>query len=78
MHYFGLGVYLIHFFSYFYTSLANPGIPNRKYSCENIRTVDTIKKNLKICDYCNIVMDPDKKMVHCEDCGVCIEGKFIV
>jgi len=42
----------------------------------NLRPSDPSKKNIRICDTCNIVMEEGKKIVHCEDCGVCIEGKY--
>ncbi len=73
LHYIGLTLYLIHIFSYTYTAFANPGIPKKKnyiemYGCET-------KRNLKICDKCNVIMDEEKKTYHCDMCGVCIDGK---
>jgi hypothetical protein len=76
LHYVGIAIYLLHIFSYSYTALVNPGIPNKRNSTYNLRPADPSKRNIKICDICHIVMDEDKKIVHCEDCGVCIEGNI--
>jgi hypothetical protein len=42
---------------------------NLKYSIKNMNI-----KNFRICNVCNFIMNMDENTVHCEDCGICIEG----
>lgn len=63
-------------FSYWYTALKNPGIPKKELWLNNGKEV-TIK-NSRICYICNVIMNLDEGTEHCDDCGVCIEGKIFL
>jgi len=78
LHYVGITIYLFHFFSYAYTALINPGMPQKKKGYTDIMHNENTNKSIKICDICNIIMDEAKKTVHCDDCGICIEGILIL
>lgn len=67
----GLLVYLLQIISYSYTFLVNPGLPDKSMSIE----MNSEKTNLKICHRCGIVILPNMKINHCEDCNVCVVGK---
>lgn len=74
----GFVIYLIHMICYIYTVLKNPGIPAQEMELENSDLKEVLKgiKNYKICKICNVIMNRNKETNHCEDCGVCIEGKL--
>ena len=67
-------VFLINFFSFLYTILINPGIPERKYYSRNY--IKTIKKEEKSnyvkCKVCNIITPKKLKVTHCYYCNVCV------
>jgi hypothetical protein len=73
----GFFLYLIHIISYAYTALKNPGIPKQEMELENSDLKEVLKKikNYKICKICNVIMNRNKDTNHCDDCGICIEGK---
>lgn len=74
---FGIVVYLTQILSYFYTFLKNPGIP--KNNSEQVMYDTKMRSNggYKFCNQCHIFINTDNKVNHCEDCNVCIEGKFL-
>jgi uncharacterized membrane protein YccF (DUF307 family) len=73
----GFFIYLIHIISYIYTALKNPGIPLQEMELQNSNLKEVLKKikNYKICKICNVIMDRNKDTSHCDDCGICVEGK---
>ena len=55
------------------TALINPGMPTAKPITRE--RLETIKNNRRLyCAICKIEIVPEKKIVHCEDCDVCVEG----
>ena len=51
------------------------GIITPEYYIENYKQdKSTKKKKSKICEKCNVVMDNSKRIVHCEECNICIMG----
>jgi len=53
-------------------------MPQKKKGYTDIMHNENTNKSIKICDICNIIMDEAKKTVHCDDCGICIEGILIL
>lgn len=70
----GWVIYFSQIFSYTYTFLVNPGLPNKSMSLSKFEGRDS--SAVKICDKCGIIVELGKGIVHCEDCGVCIIGKI--
>ena len=80
----GVGIFLIQNLSYWYTALANPGIPIKYHlnnmNLENIveekgsRKIKSSDKSHRICRVCNILINIDLDMIHCDECDVCVEG----
>jgi hypothetical protein len=74
--------YILQFVFHALTSIVDPGIPNRKYICpleivENGKINEDKKeeyKHHKICLTCNIIVENDKEISHCEECNICIEN----
>jgi hypothetical protein len=63
--------------AYILTFLWNPGLPSQAM---NVSYFEANKekialKNYRICKVCQVVMNMDEYTEHCDDCGVCIEGK---
>lgn len=83
----GIILYLIQVTLHIFLLLVNPGIPNRKFYIsegvmQSILTYLEYTKSetfdkYKICKICNIYVTPDSVVTHCEDCNICIQGKFI-
>ena len=83
--YCGIIIYFFFIVLFFYNFLINPGIPNRKYYISDnvIRSIYTYLEytnsdsfdKYKICKICNIYVPPEKTVIHCEDCNICIAGK---
>jgi hypothetical protein len=50
--------------------------PEVNNNINNVRKVKKSKKveNKRICRSCNLLIDLDLDMIHCEDCDVCVEG----
>ena len=65
--------------SYIYTAMKNPGIPGFEMELQNGNLKEVLKgiKNYKICKICNLIMNRNEGTGHCEDCGVCVEGKYL-
>ncbi len=84
--YAGLMIYLLQIFSQIYCTLINPGIPHRNnYVSDGI--MHTIYQNVKhnnykfdkyrVCKRCNILVTVEQQVTHCEECNICVEGKFL-
>ena len=67
-------MFYTHFFSFIYTVLINPGIPERKYYSKNY--IQNIKKEEKSkyikCKICNIITPKELNVSHCYYCNVCV------
>ena len=67
-------IFIIHFFSYLLTIIANPGIPDRKYYSKNY--IQNIKKGEESkydkCKICNIITPKELNVSHCYYCDVCV------
>ena len=62
--------YFFYFISYSGTALLNPGYPER-----NEESISGKSRRLyKYCEECKIWVRIDRKIVHCRECGICIEG----
>jgi len=83
--YIGISIYLIQSISQIYTMLINPGIPNKNnYISENVLQI--IYLNMKMsgitfekyrtCKVCNILVNKDDNVIHCDDCDICVKGRF--
>ena len=67
---FGIFSFSIYFFSYTGTFLLNPGYPER-----NEDSLDgTPRIKYKFCTECEIWERIDRNILHCSECGICIEG----
>lgn len=84
--YTGMLIYFLQVLSQTYTTLRNPGIPHRNnYVSDTI--MHTIYQNIRynnykfdkyrICKACNILVNTDQKVTHCEECNICYEGNRI-
>ena len=62
-------------FSYLFTILRNPGMPERKRFSLNPGATDGIRR-FKTCRICKVIMNLDKKTYHCHFCCICVEGIF--
>ena len=65
--------------------LINPGIPNKNnYISDNVMQI--IYMNMKMsgltfdkyrtCKICNILVNKDDIVIHCDDCNICVKGKY--
>ena len=67
-------IFIIHFFSFLFTVIANPGIPERKYYYNNY--IKNIKKEEESeynkCKKCNIITPKILNVSHCYYCDVCV------
>ena len=73
-----LGLFLSFYqiFSYLICSLMNPGIPPKELWIENyFKNKENFGQSMnKICKECKIIMRLSDKIVHCDDCNMCIMG----
>ena len=67
---FGIFSFLFFFISYTGTFLLNPGYPKRDENSLNGKPRNIYKR----CMYCDIWERVDMGIMHCMDCGVCVEG----
>ena len=67
---FGISSFSIYFISYSGTFLLNPGYPERNEDS----LIGRPKIRYKYCNECEIYERVDRKISHCNICGVCIEG----
>ena len=67
-------IFGIHFFSFLYTIIVNPGIPERKYYTRNyIRNINKEDKSkYNRCKICNIITPKTLNVTHCYYCNVCV------
>ena len=81
--YFGLGIFLIQIITQLYTTMINPGIPNKNnYVSDSVMQIITQNMKLsglkfdkyRICKICNILVTKDDNVIHCEDCDICVKG----
>jgi hypothetical protein len=83
MKYIGNTLYVIQVISQIYTTIINPGIPHRNnYISDEV--METLYQNMRlnnvnfdkyrICRQCNILVNTDQHITHCEECDVCIIG----
>ncbi len=84
--YIGLAIFLVQITSQVYTTLINPGIPHKNnYISDSVMQI--IYKNMKlsgltfdkyrICKICNILVNKDQDVIHCDECNICVEGKIL-
>ena len=73
---FGLFLSFVQISSYLTCSLMNPGIPPKELWIENyFKNKNNFGQNMhKICKECKIIMRISDKIVHCDDCNMCIMG----
>ena len=85
--YFGISIFLIQVMIHLYTMLINPGIPNKNnYISENVLQI--IYMNMKMsgmtfdkyrtCKICNILVNKEDGVIHCDDCNICVKGNFFI
>jgi len=70
----GIGIFSIWLLSYSYTFLKNPGLPKYNYNPTDVKN----KTGIDYCSICKIYLNKDKKIRHCHDCNICIEGIFCI
>lgn len=86
--FFGIVLYFIQVLSYTYTFLKNPGIPINKEISTEMKAEADIEINNKrknrnrtggyqFCNKCHIYVETKSNTNHCEDCNVCVEGKYL-
>lgn len=82
--YIGISIYLIQELSQVYTMLINPGIPNKNsYISENVLQIIYINMKMsgltfdkyRTCKICNILVNKEDNVIHCDDCNICVKGK---
>ena len=68
----GLGIFFVSFFqiTFTYCFFINPGFPKNDIG----RQTGIPKEQYKFCPECKFYYDINKKVNHCFDCGICIEG----
>ena len=71
----GFSLWFVQFTSYTYTFLINPGIPNKNTKISNQNHPKF--KDYRICQVCMKLMNLEINTNHCNECGVCVEGKII-
>ncbi len=85
MKYIGNTLYVIQVISQIYTTIINPGIPHRNnYISDEV--MDTLYQNMRlnnvnfdkyrICRQCNILVNIEQQITHCDECDICIIGIF--
>ena len=63
-------LFALYLFSYLFSFLINPGIPERKYYNSKNKQSDN---NYKKCKKCNILVPIEFGIGHCIDCDICIK-----
>lgn len=66
----GIICYLVYFISYTYTFLINPGFPKN----DNDSQFGEPRNKFNYCDVCMIWTNKEKKVRHCNECDICVEG----
>jgi hypothetical protein len=66
----GILIYVIFFTSYTYTFLINPGYPKHDLQSETGEP----RNKYRFCGECKMWVNIDKKVNHCFDCNICVEG----
>lgn len=68
----GVGIFCVSFFqiTFTYCFVINPGFPKNDIG----RQTGIPKEQYKFCPECKFYYDLNKKVNHCFDCGICIEG----
>ena len=66
----GVIFYLIYYISYTYTFMINPGYPKNDNDSQNGEP----RNKFNYCDVCMIWTNKEKKVRHCNECDICIEG----
>ena len=81
--YVGNTIYVIQVFSQIYTTIINPGVPNRNLYISdevmetlyhNMRMNDVNFDRYRICRQCNILVTTDDNIIHCDECDICFKG----
>lgn len=79
MRYLYIIIHLTITFGHLYTFLANPGIPSRDNYSKSFFTneyfknlSDEDKNDYQICGNCNIVVNKNSNVQHCDICNICI------
>ena len=83
--YIGSFIYIVQIFSQGCATIINPGIPHRKnHLSQDI--METIYQNVcsggvsfekyRVCKQCNILVNTDENVIHCEECDICYKGVF--
>ena len=74
-------IYLTSFFCHLYIYLFNPGIPSIDHyykrfiqSKNYMKMSENEKKNYYVCELCNIIVNHNENIEHCEDCQICVEN----
>jgi hypothetical protein len=79
----GLLLYIIQVLSHLFTMFINPGLPDKNSYIssevinifQNNSEYDTsFLKKYRKCDICNILVQAQNEVVHCESCNICVEG----
>lgn len=81
----GIVIYVLQVTSQVLTTIINPGIPHRNnYVSDGV--METIHQHMKennmkfdkyrVCKGCNILVNIDQNVTHCEDCDICVEGRY--
>ena len=72
----GIMIYILTTLSHLICTLKDPGLISKDYFYENYNIDSNKLVNYKRCMLCNIYMDLNKGTIHCNNCGVCIEGQL--
>ena len=63
--------YLFFSICYILLMMGNPGIPKDKKHYD----INDLNSNYRQCNKCNCIFKKkDSKVIHCDECGICIEG----
>ena len=73
----GVLTYSTFIVSYILTAFTNPGLP-KKNLWINSNIVENDLKNYRICPYCQVLMNIDENTTHCDECDICVEGKYFL
>jgi len=83
--YSGFAIYFIQITSHSICSIINPGLPHRNnYISDSVMQIlyNNMKlsgltfEKYKICKICNILVNTDDHVIHCEECQVCVKSIF--
>lgn len=72
----GIGLYILQFMSYSYTSLINPGLPNKEQQIAKLPK--KMNDEYRFCDQCLIKSKTEENVFHCLECNVCILGIILI